>query len=183
MRIFISGGCKSGKSRYAQNLARSMRRPGTPLYYLATMIPSDEEDLQRIEKHRRERIDWGFETVEAGKNISEATRFCDRNASFLLDSVTALLANEMFDRQGDVVPDAPSKVVAELTRLATEVERIVFVSDYIYSDARFYDPLTEAYRRGLARIDEALARICDSVLELSAGNVIEYKGSRPPLAF
>lgn len=175
MKVFISGGCKNGKSRYAQILAKRMRKPAAPLYYLATMIPADDEDRLRIEEHRRQRSGWGFQTVEAGMNILEATKSCDAAASFLLDSVTALLANEMFDRQGNIMPDAPRKIAGELTELAEKVDDIVFVSDYIYSDACLYDPLTEAYRKGLAMIDRILARICDSVLELSAGNIIHHK--------
>lgn len=175
MRIFVSGGCKNGKSLYAQNLAKQMCRSGAPLYYLATMVPVDDEDYRRIEKHRLERLDWGFETVEIDTNILEATVSCDATGSFLLDSATALLANEMFDRNGNVVLEAPKKLAEELTELATRLENIVFVSDYIYSDARLYDPLTEAYRRGLALLDRTLAQLCDSVIELSAGNVINHK--------
>ena len=45
MNIFISGGCKNGKSMYAQKLAKEMADArGRALYYIATMIPTDEED-------------------------------------------------------------------------------------------------------------------------------------------
>lgn len=43
MRYFLSGGSKSGKSMLGQRLARDMAAGG-PLYYIATMIPRDEED-------------------------------------------------------------------------------------------------------------------------------------------
>ena len=175
MRIFISGGCKNGKSFYAQTLCGSMRPTGSPLYYLATMVPADDEDRQRIEKHQHEREGWGFETVEVERDILKAASTCDVTGTFLLDSVTALLANEMFDRYGNVPSVAPQKVAEELTQLTTKIDNIVFVSDYIYSDAARYDPLTEEYRRGLAFVDRTLANVCDSVLELSGGNVITHK--------
>lgn len=38
MSTFISGGCKNGKSYYAQRIVKAA---GTPLYYIATMIPHD----------------------------------------------------------------------------------------------------------------------------------------------
>ena len=48
MNIFISGGCKNGKSYHAQELARDMAsEQNVPLYYIATMIPTDEEDQER----------------------------------------------------------------------------------------------------------------------------------------
>ena len=67
MNILISGGCKNGKSYYAQKLALSMaQEKSLPLYYLATMIPVDDEDRVRIERHLKEREGWGFDTIERG---------------------------------------------------------------------------------------------------------------------
>lgn len=175
MRVFISGGCKNGKSYYAQTLAKQICSDGFPLYYLATMVPADEEDLQRIEKHRREREGWGFETIEISRNILTATDGCDADGSFLLDSVTALLANEMFEKDGTLVPNAAQKVAEDLALFVRKVKNIVFVSDDIHSDACFYDAITEEYRRGLALIGRKLANVCDSVLEVSAGNIIAHK--------
>ena len=70
MNILISGGCKNGKSYYAQKLALSMAQERSlPLYYLATMIPVDDEDRARIERHLKEREGWGFDTIERGLDI------------------------------------------------------------------------------------------------------------------
>ena len=44
------------------------------------------------------------------------------------------------------------RVLRGLTALCGRAESVVFVSDFIYSDAGRYDPLTEAYRRGLAAL-------------------------------
>jgi len=55
----------------------------------------------------------------------------------------------------------------------------VFVSDFLYADAGRYDELTEAYRKGLADIDRALAARCDCVAELCGGNIIVHKGVLP----
>ena len=50
MTIFLSGGCKNGKSTLAQHAAKKLAGDG-PLYYIATMIPHDEEDRARIRRH------------------------------------------------------------------------------------------------------------------------------------
>ena len=83
----------------AQRIARAMC-PGAPRYYLATMIPHDAEDDARIARHRAERAGWGCETVECGVNILAALEKTDPAGVFLLDSVTALLSNEMFRADG-----------------------------------------------------------------------------------
>lgn len=99
----------------------------------------------------------------------------DLNGVFLLDSVTALLSNEMFRSDGSVDLEAPARVAEELTRFAEMTGSTVFVSDYIYSDAHLYDELTESYRKGLALCDRALAAACDKVLEVAYTNVTEHK--------
>ena len=189
MKVLISGGCKNGKSYFAQTLARLAQtlarqlRPdnGSPnggvLYYLATMIPADDEDMRRIERHRREREGWGFETIEISRNILAATSNCQWNGTFLLDSVTALLANEMFEKDGSFLPNAALKVAGDLMVLAERAGHIVFVADDISSDACFYDAVTEEYRKGLAFIGRKLAGVCDFVLEVSAGNIITHRSN------
>lgn len=172
MHIYISGGCKNGKSYFAQRAAQAM---GRPLYYLATMISTGAEDDARIARHIRERAGWGFETLEQGRDILQSLERADVRGSFLLDSVTALLANEMFC--GDSFdPSAPERVAAELEAFVRRTANAVLVSDYLFGDAGIYDAWTENYRRGLALIDRHMARCCDCVLEISAGMPICHKG-------
>jgi len=174
LRIFISGGCKNGKSYFAQRLAQG--QADGRMYYLATMRPCDSEDYERIERHRQERYGWGFITIEQPVDILQCVNLCDTSASFLLDSTTALLANEMFPPDNTVNLNAADKIADELISLCKQVNNIVIVSDYIYSDAMLYDELTEAYRMGLAFMDRTLAAICDVVLEVAFGSVIIHKG-------
>lgn len=175
MNILISGGCKNGKSYYAQQLAKQQAGENSQLYYIATMEPADEEDDARILRHREEREGWGFTTLEKGSGIGALE--ADFTGSFLLDSVTALLSNEMFRKDGTVDRTAYLRVAEELEHLAEKSGNIVFVSDYIYSDAMMYEELTELYRKGLAWIDRVLARKCDAVIEVSYGNVQFIKGA------
>jgi len=172
MSTFISGGCKNGKSFYAQRIAKEA---GSPLYYIATMIPHDSEDDARILRHRQERDGWGFETIECGSDILSCLDHADPNGSFLLDSVTALLSNEMFAPDG-FHPEAAEKIANELCEFVRKAPNTVLVSDFIYSDAAIYDDWTETYRRGLAQIDRALAKACDCVIEVVNGQIIVYKG-------
>ena len=202
MNVLISGGAKNGKSYYAQNLAKAMASgKGCPLYYIATMIPRDEEDEARIRRHRAERAGWGFQTVERGRdlpgmfdaavpaapNASEPSDPSEPNAGdptgssgpdpsgvFLLDSVTALLSNEMFREDGTFDSDTAGRTARECCAFAEMTGNTIFVSDYIYGDAEEYDPFTEDYRRALAAVDKKLAQVCDRVIEVSAGCIEEW---------
>ena len=175
MKIFISGGCKNGKSYYAQHLAKAQKC--SDLYYVATMKSADKEDDKRIERHRDERDGWGFITIEQPVNIEGILDQCDKNGSFLLDSLTALLANEMFLPDGTVNEHAAEEIITGLEIILNCVENIVIVSDYIYSDAMLYDPLTEKYRKSLADIDRVAARLCDAVLEATYTSITVHKAA------
>ena len=180
MIFFITGGAKNGKSSYAQRLAVELARGG-PRYYIATMIPVDEEDRERIRRHIADRDGLGFETVEWGRDILGCLPRVDKQGSFLLDSVTALLMNELFvPPDYHMNPQAGEKCARELVQFAQSVDNIVLVSDYIYSDANRYDAVTETYRQALAGIDRKLAAIGDVVLELAGGSVIVHKGDFQP---
>ena len=139
MNYFLSGGAKNGKSSLAQRIVCA--QPG-PHYYLATMIPHDDEDLLRIRRHIDDRAGLGFATVECGTDILSALGRLER----------------------------------ELLAFSRRMRCCVFVSDYIYADGGQYDAWTEAYRRGLARLDRALAAACENAAELCCAQTYWYKG-------
>lgn len=173
MNYFLSGGAKNGKSSLAQRIVCA--QPG-PHYYLATMIPHDDEDLLRIRRHIDDRAGLGFATVECGTDILSALCRMDHGGAVLLDSVTALLSNEMFRADGTLDADAPERLERELLAFSRQMRCCVFVSDYIYADGGQYDAWTEAYRRGLARLDRALAAACENAAELCCAQTYWYKG-------
>ncbi|MEG2086759.1 MAG: bifunctional adenosylcobinamide kinase/adenosylcobinamide-phosphate guanylyltransferase [Angelakisella sp.] len=175
MNIFVTGGCKNGKSTHAERLAVAQRGQGLPLYYLATMLPADEEDNARIARHRAQRRGLGFTTLELPRNLAQLPPDCNRAGSFLLDSTTALLSNEMFCN-GTADATAAQRVAADLNELLDSLQNLVIVSDWLGSDAVRYDPLTEQYRAGLAALDRLCARRCEVVLEVCLGALIYHKG-------
>lgn len=64
--IFIIGGVRSGKSKYAIKLAKNTTNE---VIFLATGIAKDEEMKKRIEEHKKSRPDR-WRTIEETKNIS-----------------------------------------------------------------------------------------------------------------
>ena len=175
MTVFISGGAKCGKSAIAQDIAVKLAA-GERLYYVATMIPTGAEDDERIRRHVQDRAGMGFETVECFRNIGT---IADKDATFLVDNITSLMQNAMFSPETGYEMDIPGAehCCGELLRFAASVRNAVFVSDHIYSDAEHYSTSTEAYRSCLAVADRALAKVCDVVMEVTAGNPIIYKGA------
>ena len=180
MTIFISGGAKCGKSSLAQELTVALSGGGKH-YYVATLIPAGAEDRERIRLHLLDRAGMGFETVECAKNVMDCLETAVKNGAFLVDSVTSLMQNALFpvEKNYELDLDGAKQCEENLVEFAATVRHAVFVSDYIYSDAERYDSGTEQYRKCLADADRRLARICDTVLEVSAGQAIVHKGVMP----
>ena len=186
MNALISGGCKNGKSYYAQRLAQDQARQlKRPLYYIATMIPRDEEDRARIRRHLAERDGWGFETIEQPMDLTALLDDprVDTSGVFLLDSVTAIMENEMFRQRetedGKTVfycdEAAKDRVRDDMVAFAKATGNTVFVSDGIYGDMGEYSESTEEYRKALATADRALAEVCDQVIEITYGIAEHWK--------
>lgn len=180
MNVLLSGGCKNGKTGFAQDIA-VLLSGGEKHYYVATMIPYDSEDRARIKRHIDDRAGMGFSTLEVPRDIASCLTLADPESTFLVDSVTALLLNELFPatHNGEADPEAVNRCRDGLLKLAAGAKNAVFVTDYIYSDAIRYDEFTENYRASLASLDRALAEVCDTVIELCAGNIIFHKGGLP----
>ncbi len=177
MRILLVGGSKSGKSSLGESLACKMRTQSDHLYYIATMIPRDSEDDARILAHRYMRKDKNFSTIECTFDIETILSKCDNNGVFLLDSLTSLLANEMFMQNGEVNLDASSKIINGLDLVMKKINRIAIVSDGIHMGTETYDELTKAYMKGLAHITSHCARLCDVVIESTFSIPTIHKGA------
>ncbi len=180
MTIFISGGCKNGKSSIAEECCQALAKDG-PLYYIATMIPYDDEDRERIKRHVTSRAGKNFITLEQPKDLLECLKNSDpENGTYLLDSVTALLVNDIYSPENpEADPKAAERTSKALKKFTKSVKNAVFVSDYIYSEGGEYSKYTEEYMKALALCDKTLAKACDAVAEVSGALITLHKGELP----
>jgi len=90
--VLVTGGARSGKSRYALDLAR--RRDGKKVF-IATAEPTDDEMRERIRKHRDSR-GHSFETVEEPLDPGRAIRSLAGDVEVaVVDCLTVWLGNLM----------------------------------------------------------------------------------------
>ncbi len=93
--ILITGGQRSGKSSYAQNLALEL---STNPIYLATSRIWDDEHHQRIKRHQADRgAEWA--NIEEEKHIAQHDF---NNRVVLIDCVTLWLTNFFFDNDSNI---------------------------------------------------------------------------------
>lgn len=168
MTELIIGGSKSGKSMYSQHRAKQLFSGQGRMIYLATMHPTDQEDQERIQRHVQDRDGWGFETLEWERNIAGAAEALHPEDTVLLDSITALLSNEMFVGM-NFFPHCGSIVLEGLRSLSQKVRHLLLVSDDIFQNAALYDSYTTAYLRTLGHLHQQISLFSQQVTELRCG--------------
>ena len=170
MLTFIIGGSGSGKSAFAEAL---VQKQAGPRIYLATLAARDGESLRRIRRHRLQRRDGGFETLEQPLRLWEAA--VPTGANVLLEDLSNLLANEMFSPQGG----GAAAVRRGLDSLFSRCANLTVVTNEIFSGGADYAPETLAYMKELALLNRELAAKCDFCAELICGLPQVLKGVEP----
>ena len=169
MIVLLTGGSGCGKSTYAEKIVDAM--PREKRVYIATMQIYDEESVRRVARHRAQRADKGFVTMECPKDLG--TLEIEAGSVVLLEDLVNLTANEMFDG-GD-----PSRIVPALESLASRCRHLVMVTNDVFSDGVQYDPSTQEYLRVLAHVNEQAARLADTVAEVVYSIPLILKGEAP----
>lgn len=145
----ILGPNNSGKSLYAENLA--IQNIGSPLIYLATMIPQTEENKQRIKKHIQQRDGKGFLTIEEPWNIH--TLDIPHDSVVLLEDASNLLANGIFVHHSDTI-----ECLNRIKLLANNCKKLIIVSIGGLEEGNF-DEETNNYISQLNLLNHSLTEI------------------------
>ena len=175
MIALVVGGAKSGKSMFAQDLAKSLESKNGKLHYVATMNPYDLEDLKRIENHLREREGYGFNTIEETIDMKKVAKDIAQEDTVLIDSITSLVTNSMLKGK-EFIKEVNIDILDGLEEIVNSADNVVIVSDYLFSDSMQYDCYTENFRKEIGVVNRKLAKIADTVVECSYGNIIYHKG-------
>lgn len=179
---FILGGVRSGKSAYAQRLARE--RGGDRVLYVATAQASDEEMVTRIAAHRAERP-AAWQTLEAPYAVGLAVRQWLATATVppavvLVDCLTLLVSNVLVamgespdPAQGEMAALAEADqllaAVNELTSIAGASPSWIIVSNEVGMGLVPPYPLGRVYRDALGRVNQRMAAAADEVWLMVAG--------------
>lgn len=169
MIVLVTGGCGCGKSTWAEKLVSAL--PAENRVYIATMQVYDEESMQRVARHRAQRADKDFETIECEKDLALAD--VPEGSVVLLEDLVNLMANEMFDG-GDV-----ARIVPALDALAHKCRHLILVTNDVFSDGIRYPESTQEYLRQLASINAKAAKMADCVVEVVYSIPVCVKGALP----
>ena len=168
----ILGGARSGKSRYALELAGSFP---APRLYLATAEAGDEEMAARIACHRRDRGE-GWDTVEAPLDLAGALAQAQGHYKIILaDCLTLWLSNWLI-RGGDgaELRRVCEKLAAVAARATTPT---ILVSNEVGWGIVPENPLAREFRDWAGWLHQLIAAAADLVVLLAAGVPLTLKSA------
>ena len=174
---FVTGGARSGKSRFAEALARES---GRAVVYIATMQPHDDELRRRVERHRNDRPS-AWQTVEAPVALSSVLAATDGDACALVDCLSLWVANRLLalGEQPDVeaieaLESALLNETASLLRVASEREGpTITATNEVGAGVVPEYPLGRAYRDLLGVTNQRVAGHAARVWLMVSGRSME----------
>ena len=182
--ILITGGARSGKSRFAETLLKNKN----DVLFIATGIPFDSEMKDRISKHR-ERRNKKWITAEAYKGLEKIINDNTKNISYiLLDCVTLMINNLMLvDNNIDWNTAGPEEIDKLENSVISEIDgllragrnftgRTLIVTNELGMGIVPAEPLGRHYRDIAGRANQTIADAADKVYLLVSGIPVIIKG-------
>ncbi|MFN3501857.1 MAG: bifunctional adenosylcobinamide kinase/adenosylcobinamide-phosphate guanylyltransferase [Allorhizobium sp.] len=168
--ILVLGGARSGKSRFAEGLARDTR---FDRFYLATGRAWDDEMRARIESHKADRANDGWTTHEEPLDLVGVLKTLDKpERVILVDCLTLWVTNLMMEEGRDVDADSAA-LAASLGELKAT---IIFVSNEVGLGIVPENKMARAFRDHAGRLHQAIAAEAAEVYFIAAGLPLKMKG-------
>jgi adenosylcobinamide kinase / adenosylcobinamide-phosphate guanylyltransferase len=173
--ILVTGPARSGKSEWAETLAK---QAGKPVIYVATALvePTDLEWCDRIEQHRRRRpCEWT--TVQEPVHLVDAIQGSPAGGCLLVDSLGTWVANLL--EQDDATWERI--VQALLDSLEQVVADTIFVAEETGWGVIPAYPTGRTFRDRLGALVRRVGAIANSVYLVTGGYALDLSRLGSPL--
>jgi len=179
--VFVTGGSRSGKSRYAVERAEAA---GKKVLFVATMIPHDDEMKERVERHRRDRPGhWDVVERETGAAWALAEAKDKGYTAAVVDCLTLLVSNILLAGGNE---ESALMEARELVAAAKMVPFTTFVvTNEVGSGVVPTSDLGRAFRDVAGFVNQEVARGADEAYLMVSGLPVSLKAPKssggPPL--
>jgi adenosylcobinamide kinase/adenosylcobinamide-phosphate guanylyltransferase len=175
MIAFVSGGARSGKTGAAEYFSLKISEmTESPLYYLATALSTDEEMMDRIHRHQKERENR-WVTIEEPYYLHERLKRLPRHSVILIDCLTIWLSHVIFFEQW-----SEARILNEVKHsLATAAKHelsLIFVSNDVNEGVPIHHQEVSRYIRILEHIHRLIVERSDQAVQVVSGIPIVWKG-------
>lgn len=172
MKTLVLGGVRSGKSRYAESLAREAVGPIT---VVATGTVGDEEMAARIAAHRARRpAHWTV--IEEPLYLSGAlSRVSNPDSLIIIDCLTLWLSNLLCHVDSRLLDTEVERLLAALPDLPGNH---IFVANEVGLGIMPINALARRFADTTGLLHQRLAAACDRVVLMIAGLPLTLKSER-----
>ncbi len=176
--ILVTGGARSGKSAYAEALAKSFSGPQA---YIATAPVFDEEMAERVARHQQQRQNDGWDTIEEEIDLAGTIERATAYRTLLVDCLTLWINNLLYDmakqQTQKLNEDKMTAKCAQLEKVCAGFDgNIIFVINEVGMGIVPDTPLARQFRDLSGRCAQAVASFADQVVLLSCGIPLQLKG-------
>lgn len=179
--ILVTGGVRSGKSRFAEELAQ---QASESVLYVATGEAWDSEMSARIERHRARRpASWGC--VEVGGRLGESLPACSGYDVVLVDCLSTWVSNRLVSVSEEewrseavtreVLTDA-QEWLAAVTAGSNPGQTVIAVTSEVGLGGVAMNRLGRWFADVLGDVNQMAARQADTVYAVLAGIPWRIKG-------
>lgn len=167
-RWLLTGGARSGKSRFAVDRAVKTNAPVT---IITTAEAIDDEMTMRISAHQQERpANWT--TIEEPLALTDAVKSVPSDHTLIIDCLVVWLGNMYhYEKQNN----CEQEIAAFVVELQKRSGITLIVTNDVGLGVVPESELGRIYRDQLGRINSTVAKACDKVLFFSAGHAMELQ--------
>ena len=178
MIYLVTGGARSGKSTFAESLYNGKQ----DVVYIATSRVYDEEMNERVSLHKKSRPgDW--RTYEGNYDLNLSI---DEENNYLLDCITVLTSNIMFDITEDaeyidyvLQRQVEEAVIKEIKGLINEIRKkgynLIMVTNEVGDSIVPEHHVSRVFRDIQGRINQQIAALSDQVYLVCCGIPVKIK--------
>ena len=166
--VLITGGERSGKSAYAEQLALSLSP--TPVY-MATAHPWDEEFRERIRRHQ-ERRGPQWTNIEEERELS---RHDVEGRVVLVDCLTLWATNYFFGQEAETVDKVLDELKAEFDRFTHKDATFIFVTNEIGMGGVSPNAVQRRFTDLMGWFNQYVASQADEVVLMVSGISLKVK--------
>lgn len=170
MITFILGGARSGKSRYAEQLAQANNKP---VLYIATATALDDEMAARIAHHQQQRpTDWQLREcpLELNTTLAEESQ---KKQIILVDCLTLWLNNQLFHYPQQPFSDLYDGLIGSISNAKAD---IIFVANEVGLGIIPLGEISRTFVDEAGRLNQRIAQVADNVFFIAAGLPLRLKG-------
>ncbi len=174
--LFVLGGVRSGKSRFAAAAAAGLAR----VAFVATARADDADMARRIARHRADRPRHWTTIEEPFDLAARLAGLAGAHDAVVVDCLTLWAANRMLrgDADGAILDEADALAALLTARRGG----FILVSNEVGAGVHPETAIGRRYADVLGFVNQKIAAACDRVVLLVAGLPLTLKAQAPPEA-